>query len=221
MHSRTWKLSTLISLLVVSSTSVARGRQTAWIPPSAKITVLVYNYAQVRASTLGHAKQTAWEIFRQAGVEVLWRDCPAVFGMDLREGGAQPPVGKEDLILKIVPRFEPGPTRTRKERLGLSFANTAMISFQALQDETASGDAMPEEILGAAIAHELGHVLLGSDSHSAKGIMRPHWKGEDFARGPQGGLAFTPEQAQVIRTEASRRVQEQTAEDRLSTIASR
>jgi len=216
MDSRTWKPFILVSLFAVSSMSFARGQQAGEIPPSARITVLVYNYAHVPENTLGRAKQTALGIFRQAGVEIIWLDLPAVLATDLKEASTQPFVSKEDLILRIVPRFEPGPPRPRKERLGLPSANMAMISFQALQDEAASGDATPEEILGAAIAHELGHVLLGSDSHSAKGIMRPHWKREDFERGPQGGLAFTPAQAQLIRTEAERRFQEQTAEERLS-----
>jgi len=62
---------------------------------------------------------------------------------------------------------------------------------------------------------------MGSESHSEKGIMRPHWKREDFERGPHGGLTFSPEQSLVIHTEATRRTQEQTAEDRLRATASR
>jgi hypothetical protein len=31
-------------------------------------------------------------------------------------------------------------------------------------------------ILGCDIAHEIGHLLLGSESHSASGIMQGHWE---------------------------------------------
>ena len=31
-------------------------------------------------------------------------------------------------------------------------------------------------ILGCVIAHELGHLLLGSNGHSVTGIMQPRWE---------------------------------------------
>ena len=31
------------------------------------------------------------------------------------------------------------------------------------------------------MAHELGHLLLGTNTHSASGLMRPIWRPEEFA----------------------------------------
>ena len=36
------------------------------------------------------------------------------------------------------------------------------------------------DILGSVMAHELGHLLLGSNSHSPAGVMRAHWQGEEL-----------------------------------------
>src|ERR1700682_765215 len=47
----------------------------------------------------------------------------------------------------------------------------------------------PEEtgtLLGHAMAHELGHLLLGSNSHSVRGIMCAEWRTADLIRMTQG-----------------------------------
>ena len=55
------------------------------------------------------------------------------------------------------------------------------------------------DILGNVMAHELGHLLLGSNSHSGAGIMRAHWQGEELHRLSRGSLWFTSEQASHMR----------------------
>ena len=49
------------------------------------------------------------------------------------------------------------------------------------------------------MAHELGHLLLGSNAHSSTGIMRAHWQGEELHRLSRGSLEFTSEQADHMR----------------------
>ena len=71
------------------------------------------------------------------------------------------------------------------------------------------------DTLGHVMAHELGHLLLGSNSHSGMGIMRAHWQSEELRRLSRGGLWFTNEQADRMtgklyrsrRQESLRRVQ--------------
>ena len=50
-------------------------------------------------------------------------------------------------------------------------------------------------ILGCVIAHELGHLLLGSNSHSDEGIMQPRWDPNQVRQLMMGTLLFTPEQS--------------------------
>jgi hypothetical protein len=56
-------------------------------------------------------------------------------------------------------------------------------------------------VLGPAMAHEIGHLLLVSGGHSPAVIMRA----------PRGAFNFTSEQAQSIQTEIRRRIQERAA----------
>ena len=55
------------------------------------------------------------------------------------------------------------------------------------------------DILGGVVAHELGHLLLGSNSHGHTGIMRAHWEHEELRRLGMGNLLFTPEEAEHMR----------------------
>jgi hypothetical protein len=54
------------------------------------------------------------------------------------------------------------------------------------------------DILSLAMAHEVGHLLLPL-SHSATGIMRAEWDGDDIRHAVVGQLAFTTMEASLIR----------------------
>jgi hypothetical protein len=55
------------------------------------------------------------------------------------------------------------------------------------------------EILGAAIAHEVGHLLLGVDAHSAYGVMKATWSRTQFELIGLGELNFSADQAKMLR----------------------
>src|SRR5262249_55447536 len=59
-------------------------------------------------------------------------------------------------------------------------------------------------ILGIAMAHEIGHLLLQSREHSSEGIMRRYWSSTDLQSAAQSGLHFTAEQARRMRDEVLR-----------------
>jgi len=48
-------------------------------------------------------------------------------------------------------------------------------------------------LLGHVMAHELGHLLLGSNSHSERDLMREMWWPDELRRAAIGKLFFTPE----------------------------
>jgi hypothetical protein len=58
--------------------------------------------------------------------------------------------------------------------------------------------------LGHFMAHGLGHSLLPQYSHSSTGLMRARWNRDDLERAQHGQLGFTPEQANLIRSSATR-----------------
>jgi hypothetical protein len=55
-------------------------------------------------------------------------------------------------------------------------------------------------VLGHVMAHEIGHLLLGTNAHSPMGIMRPNWQGQELRSIAIGTLLFTREQARSMQT---------------------
>lgn len=52
-----------------------------------------------------------------------------------------------------------------------------------------------EMLLGGAMAHELGHLLLPPGSHASRGLMRATWDREQFRSVANGLLHFSPQSA--------------------------
>ena len=100
---------------------------------------------------------------------------------------------------------------------GISYLSPAGIGSQAdvfysriAAFRESSPSAELRVLLGYAMAHELGHLLLGLNSHSPTGLMRADWRTKDLIDMARGGLGFSQEQARTMKaklsTFASRRV---------------
>jgi hypothetical protein len=60
-------------------------------------------------------------------------------------------------------------------------------------------------VLGHAMAHEIGHLLLPAGAHSSWGIMQWKLSEKEWQRAAKGSLIFTREQAEQIRDGFQRR----------------
>jgi hypothetical protein len=54
-------------------------------------------------------------------------------------------------------------------------------------------------LLGRAIAHEIGHLLLRSNAHTEAGLMREVWTAEQVVRNRREDWTFSPDQNGDIR----------------------
>ena len=57
-----------------------------------------------------------------------------------------------------------------------------------------------DDIMGCVMAHEIGHLLLHSSSHSSEGIMRADFRQSDLMKGVQRLLVFTPAERETIQS---------------------
>jgi hypothetical protein len=55
-------------------------------------------------------------------------------------------------------------------------------------------------LLGRAIAHEIGHLLLRSNAHAESGLMREVWTAEQVVRNRREDWTFSPGQSGDLRT---------------------
>ena len=65
------------------------------------------------------------------------------------------------------------------------------------------------ELLGSAIAHEVGHILLNLAVHSKDGIMRGNWDLGVVSDSSNGCLYFTKDQEKIMQAEVARRLRTQ------------
>jgi hypothetical protein len=98
----------------------------------------------------------------------------------------------------------------KQSTLGMSFqsadgkgcyADLFQEATLELQVESHVGVAI---ILGHAMAHELGHLLLGTNSHSSAGLMQAHWEPRDLAQAAKGHLLFSAEESTQMRSRFTR-----------------
>jgi hypothetical protein len=71
--------------------------------------------------------------------------------------------------------------------------------WPAVEEAAASLESGVSDVLGATVAHEIGHILLGSKAHTRSGIMCSRFRRTDMRMAASGELRFTPEQAQRMQ----------------------
>ncbi len=163
-----------------------------------EIRVLVNNTAGVSVVILNQAKVEASRIFRSAGIEIDWVDCP---GTRVEDDACRQIPGSNDFVLHIVAKG-----RTSSDLVfGLSFlgedgaGNYSDIFYDRVQQARRDWGANVPTLLGTVAAHELGHLLLGLQAHSYSGIMAAVWREESLRDLGMGGLHFSGDQAARMR----------------------
>jgi hypothetical protein len=195
-------------MLTFTSLGLAQKLRAGQMEPNVKLVVRVYDFTGLHPKSLMGATREAAAIFSKAGIETAWLVCLTEGQMSL---ACNQPIGAGELVLRIV--------RRAKATRGM-FKCTACAA--AIEDAEGRGtyatlfldclDAMPEArhlvpslLLGHFMAHEIGHLLLPGEDHSASGLMRPVLREEDWQLASIGGLVFTPQQAETLRAEVLRR----------------
>lgn len=158
------------------------------------LTVSVYNYAPAPAAEIRRAEQEATAVFRRSGIEVSWVNCPL-------EGTTCGTESKPtDVIMRILGK-RPGNALDRT--LGYAIPGR-YASVYALEAYSAAKSAQVDGsvVLGIAIGHEIGHVLLGGlEAHSRTGIMQARWGKKDYRAASQHALGFGPDETRKLRAE--------------------
>lgn len=201
----------VLAILVATLSAFARERNE--VIPGTKLTVQlnVYNYALVEAGELTQAQAAAAHVLRGAGVEAAWRDCP------LAGEGAS--TGQECgnahgvLAVRILPQEMA--ERLARDSGSLGFAqlgdngapgHVVSVFYDRVKPLAADLGCSKTVILGYAMAHEIGHLLLGADSHCPNGVMRANWTEKELLSASTGRFGFFPWQAARMRAEVRRRM---------------
>jgi hypothetical protein len=168
------------------------------------ITIRLFNHAHLPERLLNETKDQTDLIYRKAGLEIVWADCPVGEEDPSRYPACTEVWDKTHLFMRI---FGIAPKGTTVEKSGESLlsARIANIYEDRVQLQAQRLNVSLSRILAHAVAHEVGHLLLGSNSHAPTGIMVAKWSYQDVITVCQFGLSFTAQQSEFIRTEVRRR----------------
>jgi len=153
---------------------------------------------------LAKALEEATLLFARVGVEARWVLCGALVEESEKSAACGRPLEPGELALRIVPDPN-GMPATSRDALGHAvvlpetqdsyLASLLHDRVQSLAEEARCPRAI---VLGHAMAHELGHLLLGTLEHSSQGLMRARWNGEDLRLAQRRSFRFLPQQAEQI-----------------------
>jgi hypothetical protein len=176
-----------IALLLVSPANALAGQH--------ELRVRIRNQAAISENVLRDAQTRVERVFGAAGIQIHWINLA-----ESDERGAAMP-----LIVTVLPDMPTALRKLSSQALGYTplahpadLWESAILASRVFQIAQATG-ITKQVVLGAAIAHELGHLLLQTSTHSASGIMHASFARSDLESAARDGLLFLPEQARRLR----------------------
>jgi hypothetical protein len=196
------EISSVLTLLAVAPFASAQVPSSPVVPRGPHLTISVHNYADVSSKLLSAAEEQAREIYRRAGLETVWLNCSPK--LEKTEPESCYFSDTTHLTLKISARAVNAQVRDRLDVLGTAYPDEkgagyfAYVFYDRVQ-ELASRQRLGYALLTAVMAHEIGHLLLGSNSHSLSGIMCAHWNYDQLRNVGEGSMAFIPFQSKIMQ----------------------
>jgi hypothetical protein len=212
----------LAGCAVIAGLAVPAGVRGAEGSEIALLAVRIYALVALPEPELAGARETAGGILGGAGIQVSWRDCRRAEDAPT-PSACDGPLQPNEVILRIAAaaaaKAEPGTlgyslidTERRRGWLSTVFADRiGVLARQARTDRAG--------VLGRVMAHEIGHLLLGTTRHARSGLMRARWTPAEVSR-RDSSWRFSLQEAADMRRDVMARAMDPPRELLLSAIIS-
>ncbi len=164
------------------------------------LVVRIYDAYGIPEDELAAARAVVERTLKDADVAVTWAQCPC----PARVGAAE-----------LVMRIATSSPASSSGSLGFSYvdidrkAGTVATVFADRIRTLAAGAGVSEaDLLGRAMAHEVGHLLLGTRDHNRDGLMRGEWTTIELARNRPWEWALSRKDGAKMRQAIVRRMRE-------------
>ena len=173
-----------------------------------QVIVRLYNLADVPARILDEATRHAALVLATAGVMAVWQqgaiDAKEAHTVDLSSRQAQKTQNSgfwKHLVLIVVGDAPAGylPGALGRALPESQIGVNAMIFYDRVERLKQTDDMDLTTVLGLAMAHEIGHVLLRSSAHSQGGIMKSPWTKTDLQHAAARLSKFTESEREAVR----------------------
>ena len=158
------------------------------------LVVRTYDSAGVSDRAFLHARESAGVTLAAVGINPIWRPCHV-------KGCVSKPKPHEVII-----RLVKATASSARGSLGFSavdvvqHAGTLATVYVDRVDELAAQAGVDRgDLLGLVIAHEIGHLILGTVEHSPFGLMRATWKAGELSRALPLDWVFSGSQGAEMR----------------------
>jgi hypothetical protein len=166
-----------------------------------QIAVRIRNQAEIEPQILAQAQRETTEVLDRSGIGLAWLDCSPGGQSLSRSPACHRAPAPTELVITVLQRSRSTPDGALGRAICPTNGHMAAYAtvYVDLARRMATGKRETATILGYAMAHELGHLLLGANSHSAVGIMRSHWKAQEILTGLTCRFHFTDTQSAQLR----------------------
>jgi hypothetical protein len=172
-------------------------------PSFVRIEVRLYDVANLPSDNWSEATKIAHGILEGAALTVDWRTCGSNTTA-LTERSCLTPLEPNEFAVRIVPRHIPqgdeGPVPLGYSLIDMRTGDGSLATIHPNRVAWLASASGIEFclLLGRTIAHELGHLLLGSNDHRNVGLMRAVWSQDSLHRNAPADWTFTDADAAAI-----------------------
>jgi hypothetical protein len=151
----------------------------------APLAVRTYDAYGVASRDMATARATVQVLLKSAGIDIRWRECQAGEPSKSSDASCDEPIDSTEVLVRIAS--------------GVSWPNDGALGYSAIDQlhrsgrlvtifadrieaASARGHVDSGTLLGRVVAHEIGHILLGTTRHSPSGLMRARWSDDELQR---------------------------------------
>ena len=163
-----------------------------------RIAVGLIDAVRLDERTIAAATAVVAEVFDEAGIDVEWRNG------QMPEDSANGPT--RHVLVTIQPAAFTARMALTRHAMGAAqgcaaeSAVAAHIFYANVVGFAVERGGNIARVLGYAISHEIGHLLLPTCGHSTTGLMSAHWGTKELKEMAQGRMTFHDLQEAQIRT---------------------
>jgi len=204
---------TMTMVLLVPAVSAAQTAHIDRVTTSLLLTVRTYDTFHVWGPDLLTAQATAARALHEAGIEISWNDCSLADGAPaIASPRCNQPLDSSEVMLRIVGSDLNDMNHSMS--MGVSMVNLgggkvpclATVFADRVWYVARSASVNAARLLGLAISHELGHLLLDTNLHAMTGLMRPAWSRSELRQARADDWRFLADDADAMRTRLRNRV---------------
>ena len=175
----------------------------AVVEPELRLVIRTYDPPGTSVD-MSQAREAATAILEATGIGISWLECDAVFVWH-DENPCLAPLTANELAIRFV-RLPPHLAERDMVTLGdslidirLRAGSLATIYVDRVATLARQCGVDVQTLLARAVAHEIGHLLLGTSAHASSGLMRAAWSQTALRRAAAEDWRFTAADALAIR----------------------